>query len=291
MPQRGDAGRGLKAVRVVVSYPGNFMDAQQAARAFHERGALAAFVTGLAFDESKRLAPRRLSGRTRHERAAAPGNYPNPPGMVVSYPWLEALRTALSRWVKNPIYADMAWDAMSHRFDRTVGRRHLDGIQAVYAFEYTAKYTFEQAERRGIAKILALPSTDSKEFEDIKNREEARFPELRSRQHRYFAERFARRYERRCAEIALADVIVANSEVTRRSHIRAGVNPEKIVVVPSAAPPGIKAIAKPVTDIDQPLSVVWAGSMIIRKGAHYFLDAWRALRCRESVRARTLMAA
>ena len=138
-------------------------------------------------------------------------------------------------------------------------------------------HTFEQAEHRGIAKILALPSTDSKEFEDIKNREELRFPELRSRQHRYFAERFARRYERRCTEIALADVIVANSEVTRRSHIRAGADPEKIVAVPLAAPPGIEAIVKPVTDIDQPLSVVWAGSMIIRKGAHYFLDAWRAL--------------
>ena len=31
------------------------------------------------------------------------------------------------------------------------------------------------------------------------------------------------------------------------------------------------------TDIDQPLSVVWAGSVTIRKGAHYFFGAWRAL--------------
>ena len=204
------------------------MDAQQAARAFHERGALAAFVTGLAFHERSilRLGDY-LGGRvTKELRRRAITQIP--PDMVVSYPWLDALRTALSRCVKNPIYADMAWDALSHRFDHTVGQRHLDGIQAVYAFEYTAKYTFEQAERRGIAKILALPSTDSKEFEDIKNREESRFPELRSRQHRYFAERFARRYERRCTEIALADVIVANSEVTRRSHIRAGADPEKI---------------------------------------------------------------
>ena len=253
------------------------MDAQQAARAFHERGALAAFVTGLAYHESRLLRiGGSLGGRIKKEllrRAITQV----PPDMIVSYPLLDALRTALSRCVKNSIYADMAWDAMSHRFDHAVGERHLESIQAVYAFEYTAKYTFEQAERRGIAKILGLPSTDSKEFEDIKNREESRFPELRSRQHSYFAERFARRYDRRRAEIALADVIVVNSEVTRRSHIRAGVDPKKILVVPSAAPPGIMAIAKPVTDIDQPLSVVWAGSVIIRKGAHYFLGAWRAL--------------
>lgn len=263
---------------VVVSHPGYFIDAQQAARAFHERGALAAFVTGLAFDEGStilRLGDS-LGGRVAKElRRRAITQIP--PGMVVTYPWIETLRTALSRWVKNPIYADMVWDAMSHRFDHTVGQRHLEGVQAVYAFEYTARYTFEQAECRGIAKILALPSTDNKEFEDLKNREESRFPELRGKQHRYFAERFARRYERRCTEIALANVIVANSKVTRRSHIRAGVNPEKIVAVPLAAPTGIEAIVKPVTDIDQPLSVVWAGSMIIRKGAHYFLDAWRSL--------------
>ena len=107
-----------------------------------------------------------------------------------------------------------------NRFDHTVGRRHLDGIQAVYAFEYTAKATFEQAERRGIAKILGLPSTDSKEFEESKKREELRFPELRSRQHSYFAERFDRRYERRRAEIALADTIIVNSEFDRSGPIR-----------------------------------------------------------------------
>jgi glycosyltransferase involved in cell wall biosynthesis len=282
LPRRAAAGREADKVRAVVSYPGNFMDAQQAARAFYERGALAAFVTGLVFDDSSFLVrlsaglPSELKGRIRNElRRRAITQVPR--SLVVSYPWLEALRTSLSRFVKNPVYADMAWDAMSHRFDRIVSHRHLDGIDLVYAFEYTAQYTFEQAKRRGVARVLAMPSTDSKEFEDIKNREELRFEELRGRHHRYFAERFVRRYERRCAEIALADLIVANSEMTKRSHVRAGADPAKIVVVPLAAPPPIAAIIKPVDDIDRPLSVVWAGSMSIRKGAHYFLEAWRAL--------------
>ena len=145
------------------------MDAQQAARAFYEREALAAFVTGLAFDEQTLLRISSWLGRRVAKELRRRAITQIPSEMVVSYRWLEALRTVLSRCIKNPIYADLAWDAMSHRFDHTVGRRHLDGIQAVYAFEYTAKATFEQAERRGIAKILGLPSTDSKEFEELRS--------------------------------------------------------------------------------------------------------------------------
>jgi glycosyltransferase involved in cell wall biosynthesis len=261
------------------------MDAQQAARAFHERGALRAFVTGLAFSERTL---RRLRGcvseriiKEMWRRAITEV----PADLLVTYPWLDAARTLLSKSIRDPIYGDMAWDALSHRFDHLVGRRHLDALDAVHAFEYTAKFTFEQAEHHGVARILALPSTDSKEFEEIKNREESRFPELQSRRHRYFAERFARRYERRCAEIALADVIVANSEITRRSHIRAGADPEKIVAVPLAAPPGLDRATKYALDITRPLLVVWAGSVIVRKGAHYFFDAWRALNAAKGAKA------
>src|SRR5205823_12942183 len=145
-----------------------------------------------------------------------------------------------------------------HRFGKRVGDRHLEGSDLVHAFEYTAKYSFEQARRRGVATVLALPSIDSREFEEIKAREEARFPELQDKQHRYFDNRFGRRYERRRAEIALADVIIANSEITRRSHVRAGADPAKIIAVPLAAPPPIDAIRKPEDDMNKPLSVIWA---------------------------------
>lgn len=269
-------------MRAVVSYPGNFMDAQQAARAFHERDALVAFVTGLAFDESSlamrlsRSLPMRVEewvGRELRRRLVNEV----PHHLIVSYPWFEALRTLLSRYVRNPVFADAVWDSWAHRFDRTVARRHLDGVELVHAFEYTAQHTFEEAGRRGIARILAMPSRDSKEFEDIRKREEQRFPELRSRHERYFADHFARRYERRCTEIALADLVVANSEATRRSHIRAGADPAKIVAVPLAAPPPIATIRKPASDNGRPLSAIWASALTLGKGGHYFLEAWRGL--------------
>src|SRR5579863_8432996 len=116
-------------MQVVVTYPGNFMHAQQAARAFYENSMLAAFVTGMAlYDDSRlmRLAgnlPQPLGGRLCHElRRRSITQIPR--RLVISYPWLETLRTGLSRYARNPIWADMVWDASSHRFDRTVARRH-----------------------------------------------------------------------------------------------------------------------------------------------------------------------
>jgi len=278
-------------MRALVSYPGVFQDAQQAARAFHERGELAAFVTGLVLNE-RSLAlrvctaclPERVARRLAREfRRRAVTEIP--PEYIISYPWLDSLRTLLTRSVKGPIWADRVWDAMSKSFDKTVGRRHLHDVQLVYAFEYTARYTFECAKSQGIARVLGLPSLDSKHFEDIKSREESKFPELQTKYDAYFRRRFQARYERRRAEVALADLVITNSELTRQSHIAAGADPLKIVAVPLAAPAAIAAVELREHSVGTPLSVIWAGTFSVRKGAHYFLDAWRALAAGDKARA------
>ena len=279
-------------MNAVVSYPGIFQDARQAALAFHERGQLAAFVTALVLHDNnivKRFGevclPATFNQRLAREfRRRAVTEIPAE--RVISYPWLDGLRTILSRYSGNPVLADIAWDAMSGSFDRTVARRHLRGAQLVYAFEYTARHTFERAKAEGMARVLAMPSLDSAQFEAIKSAEVSRFPELLTRHQGYFERRFPARYERRRAEIALADLVVANSELTRRSHVRAGADPNKIVSVPLAAPPPIAAVEPSSLAKDDALSVVWAGTVSVGKGAHYFVEAWRALRAGNRARAR-----
>jgi len=277
-------------MRALVSYPGNLCDARQAALAFHERGALATFVTGLVLDEdsfirdvSRAFGLAALDERLRREfgRRAVPEI---PRDQVICYPWLEGLRTLFARYSKNPILADLAWDAMSFKFDRTVARRHLDGVDLVYAYEYTARATFERAKDRGCACILGVPSLDSLEFENIKNREKSQFPDLKTKYDTYFSRRFKIRYARRRAETALADLIIANSELTRCSHIRAGADPNKVVVVPAAAPPPIEAIEPRHSSHDKSLVVIWAGTVSVRKGAHYLFNSWRALRAGKKAR-------
>ncbi len=153
-----------------------------------------------------------------------------------THPAWEILRVLAARGGAGPMWVDRIWDRMSHRFDALVARRYVPRTEAVMAFEYTALAAFEAAARRGAARILQLPSRDSAESAAILAREQARWPQLAGPEDGYFDARFARRYARRRAEIAAADLVVANSRLTARSHEAAGADPARIAVVPLAAP-------------------------------------------------------
>jgi glycosyltransferase involved in cell wall biosynthesis len=270
-------------LRTVFAYPGNMADAQNAALALAEAEALEAFVTTLAYrpDGPLGLLLRRLPsvlaiplGRELGRR----GIDIVPPQLVRRHPMWEFLRIAAAKAGAGPVRLDRLWDRMSHSFDRLVARRYVPRAQAVQAFEYTALASFERAKAEGVARILHLPSLDSLQFETIQRRERQQWPELADEHVAHFDRKFARRYERRCREIALADVIIANSSLTARSHLAAGADPAKVLVVPLAAPAPLTEIASDERPGRRPLEVIWAGSFSLRKGAHYLLEAWRLLR-------------
>jgi glycosyltransferase involved in cell wall biosynthesis len=173
---------------------------------------------------------------------------------------------------------------MSHNFDALVARRYVHRAQAVQAFEYTALASFERAKVEGVARLLHLPSLDNLQFRSIERRERRAWPELVARHDAYFDRKFAERYERRRGEIALADVIIANSSLTARSHIAAGADPAKVLVVPYGAPPPVGEIASDAKPHKRPLTVMWAGPFSLRKGAHYLLEAWRLLHVGEQAK-------
>jgi glycosyltransferase involved in cell wall biosynthesis len=257
-------------------------DAQNAALALAEAGTLQAFVTTFAYRPDGPLGSlvRRLPPPLAERLARELGRRTVdavPPHLVRRHPMWELGRTAASRAGASAPLCDRLWDRMSHSFDRLVARRYVPHAQAVQAFEYTALASFERARAEGVARILYLPSLDSLAFDAILHREKRQWPELVGQHDAYFDRRFARRYARRRREIALADVIVANSSLTARSHIAAGADPAKVFVVPLAAPP-IAEIARDETPGRRPLQAIWAGSFSLGKGAHYLLEAWRLLR-------------
>lgn len=267
-------------MRTVLAYPGNMAHAQHAARAIHEAGCLDAFVTTFAWRADGAAAA--LLGRTpldaarameRQLRRRAIGQIPE--RLVHTYPFWEIARTLSVKIARNPVAADMLWDRMSHRFGRTVARRHMDGTEAIQSFEYAALEPFRRAKETGAARVLHLPSLDSRQFEEIQRREKALWPELAGEHDGYFDARFARRYARRREEIELADVVIANSGLTARSHVRAGADPRKVFAVPLGAPPAIDSVRP--GDPAAPLKMLWAGSFSLGKGAHYLMDAWRRL--------------
>ena len=273
-------------MRAILSYPGVMGHAQEVARALHEAGRLDAFVTGLAFrrggltDSIVGVLPQRIAGRLaseidRRRITEVPAD------TIRAHGASEVVRTALARCGAPETLIDRAWDASAEGFDALVARRYVPRTQAIIAFEYTALESFRRAKQLGVARVLHLPSLDSRAFEAVQAREKAAWPELRQENDAYFAARFERRYARRCAEIALADVIIANSSLTKRSHVEAGADPDKIVVAPLAAEPVTTGPARP---LDGPMEVVWSGSFSLRKGAHYLAEAWRLLGAGPSAR-------
>lgn len=269
-------------MRTVFAYPGSMADGQNAALALAEAGTLQAYVTTFAYRTDGALAAllRHLPAKAAKRLTQALGRrtvVEVPPHLVRCHPAWEIFRTVVAQAGASPVLVDCVWDRMSHTFDALVARRYVPHAQAVHAFEYTALASFERAKAEGVARILYLPSLDSLQFETIQRREKCHWPELVGKHDIYFDRKFPRRYERRCREVALAEVIIANSSLTARSHVSVGADPAKVFAVPLAAPPPIGGVVDDAKARERPLTVMWAGTFSLRKGAHYLIDAWRRL--------------
>lgn len=265
-------------MKTIVAFPSTAVFAQQAALAFAERGSLAAYLTTFAWDENTRAAralrllPPRL--RERVTRELRRRDVMLPKRLLETHPFWEIVRTAAVKIGFGPTVVDRIWDHLSYQFTQTVAGRMGPGIGGLYAYEYTALEAFEAAQARGVARILDFPSLNSRQFEELRRSERSKFPELRQVHDPYFDARFGRRQARRDRELALADVVITNSSLTRQSHILGGANPDRTFAVPYGAPQPVSAVEAG-RSLNGPLHVVWAGTFSVRKGAHLFVEAWR----------------
>jgi glycosyltransferase involved in cell wall biosynthesis len=81
-------------------------------------------------------------------------------------------------------------------------------------------------------------------------------------------------FSRLAEEWNQADLVLVNSNWSRRALAQQGVEEKKIIVVPlcyekGAHPPS----ERPPTEDGKPLTVLWLGQMILRKGIPYFFEA------------------
>ncbi|MEJ1931883.1 glycosyltransferase family 4 protein [Nostoc sp. NIES-2111] len=271
------------STRHLVSSPGIMLHAQQIGLALHECSALDKFVTTAVYREDSSIArilsflkgPYARKLDTEFRRRAAPFV---PQSSIRTFARWEVIRTAASLARLSPIFIDRLWDLSSHHFDAHVARRYVPKSAAVHCVEYTALGSFRAAERYGVAKILHLPSLDSRQSHQRSLLERREWPETATVYDAYFDSKFEERYARRQAEIAAADIIIVNSGLTATSHISAGADPSKVKVVPLAAPlPTLsQSLARPK---DAPLRLVWAGNFSVGKGAHILMKAWRGIKC------------
>lgn len=266
---------------VVVFQPSVAPFVQQAALALHEADALAAFVTTVA-DEPRRLRQRalcavaRLAGRDLAPQFRRRSVSALPPEKVATHPWGELLRLAVGAIDRDGRATDLVWETTERAFDRRVARRLHRGVTGVYGFEHSSLATFTHACSLGLPIAYDVPAPDSEFVHRLLAGEMERFPELRTAYHRHTAKREARRLARRRAEWHAADVIIAASHFTKRSYEQAGLPAAAVHIVPYGAPPPLaRDAALAARPASAPLTLLWAGTFSIRKGAHYLLEAWR----------------
>lgn len=267
-------------MKTLVAFPSTAIFGQQAARAFLERDELDAFLTSFAFKDGSTLArllkalpgrwPRGLLAELRRRGLSA-----LPDHAVETRAFWELARTAADKFGGSRRQVDLLWERLSLDFTRAARRRLRHGVDAIYAYEFTALEAFEEAKRRGIARVLDFPSLNSRQFQELQRAQKATWPELADPDDAWFESLFERRQARRDAEMRAAHLVITNSSVTRASHIAGGADPARTFAVPYGAPPPVAAA--PAREASGPLRVIWAGTFSIRKGAHLLVDAWRKL--------------
>lgn len=202
----------------------------------------------------------------------------SPWNSVDTFPVWELLRVASLRARMDRRLSDMIFQQAINSLERRTSRALQRNATHVYAYEFSARATFEVAAQRGIGRIYELPSPEYNFVEELLAGEAMLMPELNEPEDAYFARKRIERLAWRQREWELADLVIVNSQFTLDTFARAGYDTGKVRVVRYGAP-AVAAAETPSAPANdgQPLKCLWAGTFSVRKGAHYLLEAWKQL--------------
>ncbi len=265
--------------KVLFSNPGCAPFAQHAARALHEAGLLAAYVTGFNYRPDDLLG--RSLRRLLRSRYTDPGRQlarrsitEVPHDVVISHPMPELLRMVPLMAGLGPSICDLVWEPTEKWFDTIVARKHLDGVAAVYAYEHAALATFQAQKARGGFCIYEQPIAHHLTTSEILDTEFAHYPEAETPHDRHLRKHRPRRDRRKDEELELADLVIVYTTYAQSSLLRVGVPESRIQVVPLGAPAPAPEVPR---GSQTPFIFLSAGTQSVRKGVHYLLEAWRRL--------------
>lgn len=157
------------------------------------------------------------------------------------------------------------------QFALRVAHMKLPPHAAFLGFSYASLEALEAEKQRG--KLALVDQIDPGRMEwDLIREEALRWPGLAEAG----GEPPAGYYERAVAEWRTADITLVNSDWSRRAIIAQGADPARVEIIPLAYETEAAAM-EPGSAAGRPLTVLWLGSVILRKGIAYLLEAARAL--------------
>jgi len=204
-----------------------------------------------------------------------------PLDVVINYPWGEIANLLARKFDRDGIISDFVWEktepgwfmdwvaSLLEKSDRT--------FNAMYCYEYCSLKIFKKARELNIARIYDVPAPEHDFVHRILQKELDKFPELATPYRKKVEKKHEERTQLRRNEWNLADLVIANSEFTKNSYASAGLDVNKVMVVPYGSPPLRLNGVLGGTKTDQPMRFLWAGTFSIRKGAHYLLEAWKQI--------------
>jgi glycosyltransferase involved in cell wall biosynthesis len=192
-----------------------------------------------------------------------------------AHPWQETARmalvkTGLSRRLNLGRQGPIDWVYTS--LDRHVAKHHLQGLNAVYAYEDGAATTFQAAKQQNILCLYDLPIPFYRTSRAIQAQEAERFPDLSPALQAI--QEPAWKLQRKEQEVQLADHIFVASSMTKQSLLDIGIKPENISVIPYGAPIDY---FHPKPKPDSRFRALFVGRVGPRKGLHYLFPAWQQL--------------
>ena len=188
----------------------------------------------------------------------------------------EGTRAILEQLPVSPRVTDWLWEHGEHALARRCAAMMRAGRFDLYVgVEHGALEALQACRGVGRPGVVMFLSPHHAFRERWLAPEREAFPELVSLAQRTLVEMGAERDARRDEEMSTAHLVRANSGLTARSLVEAGVAPGRIVTVPIGCPPALDAPGAPEAG---PIRVLYAGPLSVRKGFHYLLAAWRRLR-------------
>ncbi len=266
--------------RISLIHPTGNPFSRQAAIAFSEAGFLQEIITTIAYNPEGswsrylNVLPKNIRSRITQELGRR--TWIPPTGVLIqTHPWYESMRMALVKTGLNRrlglSYQGLS-DLVYASLDRHVASHHLQGLNAIYAYEDGAATTFCAAKQQGILCLYDLPIVFYRTSRDINLEEAERFPELATALQA--AQEPTWKLERKEQEIQLADHIFVPSSFVQNSLLEAGVKQETISVIPFGAPIDY---FHPQPKRDNLFRALFLGRVGPRKGVHYLLQTWQEL--------------